>query len=93
LNKDVAALCKVPGIGKKTAERLLLELKGSSFELIQIDTTVSHKNPPLLQDAISALTNLGYSHASSLRAVTMTFETYSSPPELSDLIASSLKNI
>ncbi len=93
LNKDVAALCKVPGIGKKTAERLMLEVKTSALALIQIDTIISPKNPPLLQDAISALINLGYNQAAAQRAVSQTYETYSSTPDISDLITSSLRNM
>jgi Holliday junction DNA helicase RuvA len=93
LNKDVAALCKVPGIGKKTAERLLLELKESALSLIEIDSKVSAKNPPLLQDAISALTNLGYNQAAAERAVKSTFETYQNPPDISELITASLRNV
>ena len=31
IKEDVQALCKIPGIGKKTAERLLVELKGKSL--------------------------------------------------------------
>lgn len=92
LTKDTSTLCKVPGIGKKTAERLLLELKESALSLIQIDMTVSHKNPPLLQDAISALINLGYSRQAAERAVVQTYETYSEPPNISDLITESLRN-
>lgn len=93
LNKDVAALCKVPGIGKKTAERLLLELKESALSFIEIDSRVSAKNPPLLQDAISALINLGYNQTSAERAVKSTFETYNSPPDISELITASLRNV
>jgi Holliday junction DNA helicase RuvA len=94
LNKDVGALCKIPGIGKKTAERLLLEVKTSALSLIQIDTsTVSAKHPPLLQDAISALVNLGYNQSLAQRAVTQTFETYTSAPDISDLITDSLRNM
>ena len=93
LNKDVQALCKVPGIGKKTAERLLLELKESALTLIQIDATVSHKNPPLIQDAVSALINLGYTQAAAQKAVTATLETYKESPSIAELISASLRNV
>ena len=93
LNKDVQTLCKVPGVGKKTAERLFLELKETAIELIQIDASTTIKTLPLLRDAISALINLGYSQASAQRAVNSTFETYQEPPEISELITASLRNI
>ncbi len=92
-NKDVAALCKVPGIGKRTAERLLLELKESTLSLLPIHSSISVKNPPLLQDAISALINLGYNQSVAQRAVTETFETYKAPPNISELITASLRNV
>ncbi len=94
LNKDLQTLVKIPGIGKKTAERLLLELKGSSLNLIQVDTTKSLKNPPLLEDAVSALVNLGYSQQAAQRAVTKTYESFDEGHiDLSELITDSLRNI
>ncbi len=94
LNKDLAVLVKIPGIGKKTAERLLLELKGSSLNLIQVDTTKSLKNPPLLDDAVSALVNLGYSRQAAERAVSKTMESYDNDTiDISELITDSLRNV
>jgi Holliday junction DNA helicase RuvA len=61
-NKDSAALCKVPGVGKKTTERLLLELKDvalHSHSAVEIKETRAEGASLLLQDAISALINLG----------------------------------
>lgn len=62
-NEDVTRLTRVPGIGKKTAERLIVELKDkikavsmiSSGDLL--DTEPVH-NP--VNDAVLALTTLGY---------------------------------
>lgn len=90
LRKDSAALCKVPGIGKKTAERLLLELKGLSLpQAIHYEPCRS----PLLQDAVSALINLGYSQVQAERAVTKTLETEQEIEDLSLLLTASLRNI
>ncbi len=62
---NIDALTAVPGIGKKTAQRLALELKG------KIDVTglseVSEISPPD-RDVIDALINLGYSAAEATRA-------------------------
>ena len=52
-------LIKIPGIGKKTAERLVLELK-DKFNGDQIETT-SNKEPTILDDIQNALIALGYS--------------------------------
>lgn len=62
---NVDALTAVPGIGKKTAQRLVLELKG------KIDVTglaEVGEISPLDKDVIDALINLGYSAAEATRA-------------------------
>ena len=59
--QDVACFTRIPGIGKKTAERLLLELKG---KLDAVTATAALSGTPLapdpLQDTIDALVALGY---------------------------------
>ena len=57
---DVAALSSVPGIGKKTASRIVLELKE---KLDLPDLQVVGTAPDALAEARSALENLGYSPA------------------------------
>lgn len=66
--QDGARLVKVPGIGKKTAERLLLELKGK----LGPDLAVPASATPLddtLTDITQALQALGYSEKEALAAV------------------------
>lgn len=55
---DVAAISSVPGIGKKTAQRILLELKE---KLDLPDLEVVGSSPSSFAEARSALENLGYS--------------------------------
>lgn len=55
---DVAAISSVPGIGKKTAQRILLDLK-EKLELP--DLSIVGSRPDVLSQARSALENLGYS--------------------------------
>jgi Holliday junction DNA helicase RuvA len=66
--QDTGRLTKVPGIGKKTAERLLLELKdklGADFT-----TAVGvHRAAPVTSDVLNALLALGYSDKEALAAV------------------------
>jgi holliday junction DNA helicase RuvA len=57
---DIAALSSVPGIGKKTASRIVLELKE---KLDLPDLQVVGSAPDSLAEARSALENLGYSPA------------------------------
>jgi holliday junction DNA helicase RuvA len=57
--QDAGRLTKVPGIGKKTAERLLLELKGKLGADIGAGSVV-HNDAQ--NDILQALVSLGYSH-------------------------------
>jgi Holliday junction DNA helicase RuvA len=61
-SQDAARLTKVPGIGKKTAERLLLELKGKITETAK--SAISSAS-----DVVNALMGLGYSEKEALSAV------------------------
>lgn len=51
--EDVALLCRVPGLGKKTAHRLILELREKL-------PTVKETKDRIFEDTLSALINLGY---------------------------------
>jgi holliday junction DNA helicase RuvA len=61
--QEPGRLTKIPGIGKKTAERLLLELKG---KITQVDSLVSKEKP---SDVVNALLGLGYNEKEALSAV------------------------
>ena len=65
--QDAARLTKVPGIGKKTAERLLLELKGKLADALPGAASggaqASHTS-----DVLNALISLGYSEKEALLA-------------------------
>lgn len=63
--QKVALLTNIPGIGKKGAERLVLELKDKA---IKINLTSGNTAAPSLKENLQlALTNLGYSREQSLR--------------------------
>lgn len=66
-SNDVAQLTKIPGIGKKTAERMVLELRDKleSFAAAPAAAPVT----AVEEDVISALENLGYQRAIAERAV------------------------
>jgi Holliday junction DNA helicase RuvA len=66
--QEAALLTRVPGIGKKTAERLLLELK----DKFTLDSALSIKGSGMAsisQDVLNALIALGYNERESLNAV------------------------
>jgi Holliday junction DNA helicase RuvA len=70
---DLDALCDVPGVGKKTAQRLLVDLK-SSLVLPVLDTVDGAPEPAaggngVLADVRGALVELGYSSEEVRRAV------------------------
>jgi Holliday junction DNA helicase RuvA len=66
--QDSGRLTKIPGIGKKTAERLLLELKDKLGA--DLTTTVGVYRPaPVASDVLNALLSLGYSDKEAARAV------------------------
>lgn len=63
---DLAALCTVPGIGKKTAQRMVLELKDRVKDL---EDGGGVAQPPAADQAVQALVNLGYGPSDAERAV------------------------
>ncbi len=68
---DVTQLTRIPGVGKKTAERIVLELKDRLTKLISAsDLAVpSASETKLRDDLISALLNLGYHRPLAQKAV------------------------
>ena len=65
---DTARLATIPGIGKKTAQRMIVDLKDRVQELAAELPAVAAK-APLEEDLILALVNLGYREAEAQRAV------------------------
>jgi len=66
--QESGRLTKIPGIGKKTAERLLLELK----DKLGADLTAAagvHRPPPASSDVLHALLSLGYSDKEAVAAI------------------------
>ena len=84
--QDAAALQRIPGIGKKTAERLLVEMRDSLMDWPLADYHSTGKNPSehnqISQEAISALMALGYKTQDAQRAVRRIYQGHSSSEEL-----------
>ena len=92
---NVTLLSKIPGIGKKTAERLIVEMRDKIHKKLKhIAPSIPVKGKDNLnQDAMSALMNLGYNTLQAQKAVQQALSQFDSPPPLSELISSALKGI
>lgn len=90
LNNDTASLVRLPGVGKKTAERLVIEMRDKLSDWTQSAPSASGVNAraeqggrhPALQDAISALISLGYKPQEANRVVTKIDDGSASSEEL-----------
>jgi Holliday junction DNA helicase RuvA len=67
---DVVRLTRIPGIGKKTAERMVLELRDKLAFAGAGDLTVIPSLSAVEEDVLSALQNLGYQRPNAEKAVT-----------------------
>lgn len=75
--KDHAPLTKIPGIGPKVAQRIVAELHGKIPEGSEISglATAMPAINDLFNDAVSALTNLGYTREKAVNAVSAAIQT------------------
>jgi Holliday junction DNA helicase RuvA len=71
---DVSRIVSIPGIGRKTAERLILELKSKVGAVITDGEHTVQRG--LKQEAVAALTTLGYNHATAEKAVRQVLEDF-----------------
>jgi len=97
MNGDRARLQRIPGIGRKTAERLLLEL-GDRLKAPrrrgqdEVGAT-GVAGGEIQTDAVSALVNLGYSEDVAARAVSTAASTLGPDPSLEAVLRSALGGI
>jgi len=77
---DVARLTKIPGIGKKTAERMVLELRDKLPPHGAEAVTEIPSLTAVQEDVLSALTNLGYQRPLAEKAVATVFRNGKSGP-------------
>ncbi len=94
---DVARLTKIHGVGKKTAERLVLELK-EKVKLLVLDGVPATKGKPVkpasaTSDLISALVNLGYKEAQAEQAAQLAAERAGEDAPFEALFRESLKSL
>ncbi len=92
-SSDIALLSKCPGIGKKTAERLVIELKDKVFaegstpvESNESPKTNSSATPSSFQDAVASLITLGYKPADADKLVRKASSKAAADASVEDLI-------
>ncbi len=84
---DIALISKIKGLGKKTAERVVLELRdkvgvGEAWEAQQADPASSSPQQKAQTDALLALISLGYKQTDARRAVGKVSENLTSTDEI-----------
>ncbi len=98
LADDLTALTKISGVGKKTAERMCLELKDKvafipSGGLADHPAVATSADDDLSNDGVSALMNLGYSEINAKEAVSQVLSRSDTPEGLQDLIRQALRSL
>lgn len=96
---EVGRLTKIRGVGKKTAERLVLELK-DKVKLLSLETgaaaeisAVPASASPLRDDLVSALVNLGYKPPQAERAADSASERAGAEANFESLFREALKDL
>lgn len=100
---DLRTLTRVPGVGKRTAERLLVEMKDRLPGFFSRDIPLGRetnlkssggaKVPDLKRDALNALVNLGYTQAMAQKALQEAQATLPEGSTLEELIRTSLATL
>lgn len=96
VNGDTPALCRVPGIGKKGAERLIIEMRDKVGTISASDGHSLHQADPRAQavnDAVSALINLGYNQGIAQKAIKKSLKDIPDAIDIGALISHALKHI
>jgi Holliday junction DNA helicase RuvA len=81
--KEVQTLIKVPGIGKKSAERIIVELSGKLDPFSQENS--------LIEDGVQALVNIGYSSVEARKKILKAQESVVEKTDLQELLKVALQ--
>lgn len=94
--EDVDKISSSPGIGKKTAQRLILELKGKISLMLKessIEVAPRDKDQEVWNEALLALVSLGYNQATAQKALKKTAEKHQETQTLEELVRKSLNYV
>jgi len=97
---DVASLVRMPGVGKKTAERLIIEMRDRLAEWVPSDVpagqeapNVSGRDAKISADAETALVSLGYKPMEASRTIAQVLKDNSDVEDSESLIRLALKSM
>jgi Holliday junction DNA helicase RuvA len=94
---NLARLTSIPGVGRKTAERLVLELKSQITPFLlpeQVEAAREGGAPTALEeDVLSALTNLGYPRASAEKALAVAIRSAECERTFEDVLRNTLRRL
>ncbi len=94
---NLATLTTIPGVGRKTAERLVLELKSqiTPFLLPEQITAAreADRSDALQEDILSALTNLGYPRVAAEKAFSAAIRSGECEPTFEDMLRNTLRRL
>lgn len=98
IQEDILTLCKVPGIGKKGAERLIIEMRDKiSLHSLPVSAIANHSSfdprSKTVHDAMSALVNLGYNQVVAQNAIKKSLKDTPEMIDVSALIACALRHV
>ena len=91
-SNDIEKLSTIPGIGRKTAERLILEMR-DKMDGISLDSEIKNDSIPqngLFEDALSALVNLGYKKNQAEQTLKKVYPEGETGESIEDIIKKSL---
>ncbi|MER3631815.1 MAG: Holliday junction branch migration protein RuvA [Blastocatellia bacterium] len=95
-NNDLAKLTAIPGVGRKTAERLVIELRDKVAEIgpqqIVRDDKAAAATDRIYDDALSALLNLGYQKSAAEKALRAANNEVSEP-NVQRILRAALRNL
>ena len=92
---QTAQLNRIPGVGKKTAERLILELKGKLGDISPLAETsaASAGSAAETEEAVAALMSLGFSRPQAEKAVAKAMQGTPAPADVSEIVRRSLASM
>jgi len=100
-SQDKASVARANGVGPKLAQRIVTELKdkaaglalGAAANVVTLPAGKAGEGSDLVNDAVSALVNLGYRRAEAYGAVSKAIASSAAKPKLDDLIVHGLREL